>query len=75
MLSYIIMSHAGEEKMKQPPQLQVYVRRWQPSTHTVGRTGEVVLDKNTTEHLKEKISEFSGIPVKRVMFARVRPLN
>lgn len=58
--------------MKHPTQKQVYVRRWRPNSYTVDKTEEVILDENTPEHLKLKISELSGIPVKRVMFAKAR---
>ena len=62
----------GDDPMKHATQLQVYVRHWRPSTYTVDKTSEVILDENTPEHLKKKLSEFSGIPVERVQFAKVR---
>lgn len=66
MYGYVV----GEEPMKHATQMQIYVRRWRPSTFTVDKTHEVILDENTPEHLKVKISDFSGIPVERVMFAK-----
>ena len=56
--------------MKHATQMQIYVRRWRPSTFTMDKTQEVILNENTPDHLKLRISEFSGIPVERVMFAK-----
>ena len=58
--------------MKHATQMQVYVRHWHPSTHTVDKTQEIILDDNTPEHLKQKLAEFSGIPTNRVQFAKVQ---
>ena len=57
--------------MKHATQMQVYVRHWHPRTYTVDKTREVILDVNTPEHLKQKLSEFSGIPTGRIKFAKV----
>ena len=59
------------DPMKYATQMQVYVRHWHPSTYTVDRTQEVILDENTPEHLKQKLAEFSGIPAPRIQFAKV----
>lgn len=58
--------------MKHATQMQVYVRHWHPRTYTVDKTQEVILDENTPDHLKRKLSDFSGIPAGRIQFAKVR---
>ena len=62
---------AGEDPMKHATQMQIYVRRWRPSTFSVDKTCEIILDENTPEHLKQRLSELSGIPLSRVLFAKV----
>ena len=57
--------------MKHATQMQIYVRRWRPSIFTVDPTCEIILDENTPDHLKQKLSELSGIPLHRVLFAKV----
>lgn len=57
--------------MERPTQMQVYVRRWKPSSYTVDKTSEIILDENTPDHLKFKLSEFSDIPAERIQFAKV----
>ena len=59
------------DPMKYAAQMQVYVRHWHPSTFTVDKTREVILDKNTPQHLKERLAELSGIPLDRIQFAKV----
>ena len=59
------------DPMKYATQMQVYVRHWHPSTYTVDKTREVILDQNTPQHLKERLAEFSGIPADRIQFAKV----
>ena len=60
-----------EDKMKHATQMQVYVRHWKPSEFVVEDTSEIIIDENTPEHLREKLSEFSGIPANRIQFAKV----
>jgi hypothetical protein len=62
----------GPELMKHATQMQVYVRHWHPRSHTVDKTQEVILEENTPQHLKLKLSELSGIPADRIQFAKVR---
>ena len=59
------------DPMKYATQWQVYVRHWHPSTFTVDKTREVILDQNTTQHLKERLAELSGISPGRIQFAKV----
>lgn len=56
--------------MTSSQQMQVYVRRWQPSTYTVSPTHEIILDEKYPAHLSKRLSEASGIPVEHVMFAK-----
>ena len=44
----------GGEKMLAATSIQVYVRRWRPSTHTVDLTDEVVVTESTPDHLRKK---------------------
>lgn len=67
----VILCALGEEPMKHTTQMQVYVRRWRPNTFTVDKTCEIILDENTPDHLKQKLSELSGIPLYRILFAKV----
>ena len=60
-----------EDPMKHPTQMQVYVRHWRPSSYTVDKSSEIILNENTPQHLKLKLSEFSGIPAQRIQFAKV----
>ena len=61
----------GEDPIKHDALMQVYVRRWRPSTLTVDKICEIVLEDDTIKHLKQQLSEFSGIPPSRVLFAKV----
>ena len=45
-------TYTGPDKMKEPTQMQVYVRHWHPSTYTVDKTQEIILSDNSPEHLK-----------------------
>ena len=57
--------------MSSPDQMQVYLKRWRPSSFSVDTPHEVILDQNSPAHLRERISKVSGIPVEDVMFAKV----
>lgn len=52
------------------------MKRWYPSTLTVGTFSEVVLDNNnlTPQELKRKISEQSNIPLENVDIAYLKSL-
>ena len=45
-------TYTGPDTMKEPTQMQVYVRHWHPSTYTVDKTQEIILSDNSPEHLK-----------------------
>ena len=57
--------------MTEATQMQVYVRRWRPSTWLVDHTHEIILDQNTPEHLRMKLAEISGIPQEDIQYAKV----
>ena len=52
--------------------MQVYVRRWRPSQYFVDLTAEVILDVNTLSHLKQKLSQLSGLPAEDIHYAKAR---
>ena len=56
--------------MKSPDQMQIYLRRWHPSTYTVDPPHEIILDHNSPAHLKLRIAEASGLPLDDVMFGK-----
>ena len=58
--------------MTKSSQMQVYVRRWRPSVYSVDRASEVILDFNSVEDLRLKLSQHSGIPLEDVQYAKVR---
>ena len=43
------------DPMVHPTQMQVYLRRWRPSSYTVDPIQEMILDENTLEHLRKKV--------------------
>ena len=55
-----------------PNHMQVYVRRWRPSTFTLDLIEEIILLENGPDHLKKRLSELSGIPAECVSYAKVR---
>ena len=56
--------------MSSPDQMQVYLKRWRPSSFSVDAPHEVILDQNSPAHLRERLAEVSGIPAEDVMFAK-----
>lgn len=62
------------EKVTNDTQLVIFVKRWNPSTLTLGTFSEVVLDMSniTVDELKRKISEQSNIPAENVDIAYLR---
>ena len=42
--------------------MQIYLKRWHPSSYTVDHPHEIILDQNSPAHLRMRISEASGIP-------------
>jgi ubiquitin carboxyl-terminal hydrolase 47 len=60
----------GLEPMTSPDQMQIYLKRWHPSTYTVDPPHEIILDQNSPAHLRMRISEASGIPQEHVMFGK-----
>ncbi|KAK3608441.1 hypothetical protein CHS0354_035441 [Potamilus streckersoni] len=60
------------EKMLSNSQLAVYIRRWMPSKYQLDPFQEVILQLQTVDELKEKISEKSGIPVEDIEIAKGR---
>ena len=57
--------------MTESTQMQVYVRHWRPSSCSVDRTTEIILDQNTPDHLRDKLSQLSGIPKEDIQYAKV----
>ena len=51
-LPLLPLVHPGPDKMREPTQMQVYVRHWHPSKYTVDKTQEIILSDNSPEHLK-----------------------
>ncbi|KAK6187315.1 hypothetical protein SNE40_005373 [Patella caerulea] len=51
-------------------QLALYVRRWRPSLYQFECFQEVVLNHETVDELKSKISDISGIPLENVDIAK-----
>ena len=45
----------GNEVMVMPTQMQVFIRRWRPSTYTVDTYNEVILTDATPIHLKQQV--------------------
>ena len=45
----------GDEVMALPSQMQVYIKRWRPSTYTVDTYDEVILTDATPKHLKQQV--------------------
>nr|XP_045000810.1 ubiquitin carboxyl-terminal hydrolase 47 isoform X2 [Jaculus jaculus] len=62
----------GAEKMKSMSQLAILSRRWRPSEMKLDPFQEVVLESNSVDELREKLSEISGIPVEDIEFAKGR---
>lgn len=46
--------------MVHPTQMQVYLRRWRPSSYVVDPIQEIILDENTLEHLRKRVRGGSG---------------
>ncbi|XP_076265041.1 ubiquitin specific protease 47 [Rhynchophorus ferrugineus] len=53
-------------------QTVVFLRRWHPSTLTLGRFQEAILDVLTMDNLRLKVSEVSGIPLINLDVAYVK---
>ncbi|XP_069079700.1 ubiquitin carboxyl-terminal hydrolase 47 isoform X1 [Pleurodeles waltl] len=60
------------EKMKSMSQLSVLSRRWRPSEMKLDPFREVLLEGSSTEELKEKLHEISGIPLENIEIAKGR---
>lgn len=60
------------EQVKSTSQLSLFVRRWRTSTYKLESFQEVILSQQTTEHLKEKLHELSGIATENIEFAKAR---
>ncbi|XP_039605834.1 ubiquitin carboxyl-terminal hydrolase 47 isoform X1 [Polypterus senegalus] len=60
------------EKMKSMSQLAVLTRRWRPAQMNLESFQEVVLESNSVDELKEKLSEISEIPCENIEFAKGR---
>lgn len=59
----------GPEIITSTDQLLVFVRQWCPSTLELKPFHEILLDGFTVTEFKEKLSEFSGIPIENIEFA------
>lgn len=51
----LIVVCIGDEVMTLPSQMQVYIKRWRPSTYTVDAYDEVILTDATPKHLKQQV--------------------
>ncbi|XP_069479744.1 ubiquitin carboxyl-terminal hydrolase 47 isoform X2 [Ambystoma mexicanum] len=60
------------EKMKSMSQLSVLTRRWRPSQMQLDPFREVLLESSSTDELKEKLHEISGISFENIEFAKGR---
>ena len=60
--------------MKSPEQMQIYLKRWHPSSYTVDPPHEIILDQNSPAHLRMRIAEASEIPPVREWCALFRIL-
>jgi len=47
--------YTDNEVMSQPSQMQVYIKKWKPSTYTIEACDEVILNDGTTKHLKQQV--------------------
>ena len=43
-----------------PTQMQVYLRRWRPSSFTVDPIQEIIMDGNGLDHLRKKVRRERG---------------
>ena len=57
MISLIrrLLLYIGDEVMALPSQMQVYIKRWRPSTYTVDTYDEIILTDATPKHLKQQV--------------------
>ncbi|KAH0502829.1 Ubiquitin carboxyl-terminal hydrolase 47 [Microtus ochrogaster] len=62
----------GVEKMKSMSQLAILSKRWRPSEMKLDPFQELVLESNSVDELREKLSEISGIPLEDIEFAKGR---
>lgn len=58
------------DKVISNTQLSLLTRHWHPSTYTLDPFQEIILDESTVQELKQKVSEFSGIPEDYLEFAK-----
>lgn len=59
----------GPEVVQNSDQLLLFVRQWCPSSLELKEFNEILLDGSSVAEFKEKLSEFSGIPVENIDFA------
>ena len=50
------------DQMIYPTQMQVYLRRWRPSSFTVDPIQEIIMDGNGLDHLRKKVRREGGTP-------------
>ena len=55
MILNVLFYCIGDEVMTLPSQMQVYIKRWRPSTYTVDTYDEVILTDATPKHLKQQV--------------------
>ncbi|XP_024942209.1 ubiquitin carboxyl-terminal hydrolase 47 isoform X2 [Cephus cinctus] len=61
-LELIVQELPDKEVVTDPEQMLIFVRRWSPSKMQLGPFQEIVLNGNSIEELKEKLSSISEIP-------------
>ncbi|XP_029642939.1 ubiquitin carboxyl-terminal hydrolase 47 isoform X1 [Octopus sinensis] len=62
----------GPDQVKSANELSLFARRWRTSTYRLDPFQEVVLSQHTTDHLREKLHEISGIEKENIEFAKAR---
>jgi len=53
-----LFPYTEDEEMSQPSQMQVYIKKWRPSTYTIEACDEVILSDATPKHLKQQVNTF-----------------
>ncbi|KAG5876114.1 hypothetical protein JTB14_013693 [Gonioctena quinquepunctata] len=60
------------DRVTSKDQLVLFVRQWCPSALLLKPFQEVVLESSTTEELKQKLSELSGVPAENIDVAHIK---
>ena len=57
--------------MSQPSQMQVYIKKWRPSTYTIEPCDEVILSDATPKHLKQQVNSYYCWGICGVVFVSI----